>query len=886
MNRQRNRKTVVVAGDVTIDWNIARVQRTEGIAQAWNADDLTRAFCQRGGAALLDGLIKAVAENIRKSKQAKVEVRQLGAPSASVSPSDERFHHSYAIWAPVEFDTREPGEKRKVWRVQQFLGLHRAGVEAQDMGAKPNVESSDPDIIVLDDAGLGFRDHPEHWPRAFSNAACQSRILLKMARPVARGALWDHLQANHADRLAVIMTADDLRRSQVRISRQVSWERTAQDLVWELLYNPHIYAMTRCAHIIVSFDTSGAILLSRKAEAGVEASLFFDPNVMEGEWGRHHRGAVVGYTSCLTAGIARELILNPSIPDISRGIQSGIRAMRFLKAEGYGDVGQEDPYQAGLAFPLAKIAAKLEEDGDCLAMVPIRNPVPSAFAGAGTPAATDSAPFWTILEGQYRGSLEQVARQVVIRGLEQALANVPVARFGNLVTVDRREIEALHSISSLISEYCEGHQPRPLSIAVFGPPGSGKTFAVSQVANSVRPGEIDTLSFNLSQFTGAEDLHDAFHRVRDRALSGKMPLVFWDEFDTVSDDRPLGWLRHFLAPMQDGEFQEGQVIHPIGACIFVFAGGTSHGTETFGANLDEAERRAVKLPDFVSRLKGFLNVLGPNREGSGSAAGRNGDPYYVIRRAIMLRTILERFTPQLFTGRGRAKTASIDEGVLRAFLLTREYKHGVRSMEALVAMSQLAGKTDFERSALPPEAQMDLHADGRDFMALVLQMGLDGERLEKLAEAAHDVFCDDLRQKGYQYGPVTSEAEKMHSSLKPYAELPEGEKEQNRNNVRDIPNKLANVGYAMLPSCAGEPPGEFSGEETERLAEMEHERWMKEQMAEGWKYAPATDKARKLHKDLLPWKELPESEKDKDRALVRGIPQILAKAGYIMVKLR
>jgi exodeoxyribonuclease-5 len=38
-------------------------------------------------------------------------------------------------------------------------------------------------------------------------------------------------------------------------------------------------------------------------------------------------------------------------------------------------------------------------------------------------------------------------------------------------------------------------------------------------------------------------------------------LVFWDEFDSALDNQPLAWLRHFLAPMQDGAFQEGQIVH-------------------------------------------------------------------------------------------------------------------------------------------------------------------------------------------------------------------------------------------------------------------------------------------------------------------------------------
>jgi hypothetical protein len=46
-------------------------------------------------------------------------------------------------------------------------------------------------------------------------------------------------------------------------------------------------------------------------------------------------------------------------------------------------------------------------------------------------------------------------------------------------------------------------------------------------------------------------------------------------------DKPLGWLRYFLAPIQDGTFQEGQITHPLGRAIFVFARGTSITMEAF-----------------------------------------------------------------------------------------------------------------------------------------------------------------------------------------------------------------------------------------------------------------------------------------------------------------
>ncbi len=887
MNKRQDKRIIVVTGDLTVDWNIARIQRSEGLTYAWNADDLTCAFWQPGGVAMVAKLVEAVANGLRQSKQAYFDIRQTEIPEGPVNPNDGRFHHAYALWSPFKLDERDPTDKRKVWRVQEFMGLHRASaaMTSQDDWRKIADDPTDAALVMLDDAALGFRDHKEYWPQAILSNKAKPWVLLKMAWPVAQGELWDHLRRNHADRLVALMTVNDLRRhTDVHISRQISWERTAQDLVWELLYNSHINVLAQCLHVVVSLGTAGAVLLSRKASDTLEAFLLFDPRVMEGEWGRNYKGYMIGYTTCLAAGIARELILNTSDPNLPKGIQSGIHAMRSLQIEGYGDAGT-DLSKYPVAFPVSKIAGEFADDSSHLAMVQIKNPAQAPSTKTITNATAVMHQFWTILEDQNPGSLEKVAQQIVREGLERALAEVPIRRFGGLVTVDRKEIEALNSIGGLIREYCQRPSKRPLSIAVFGPPGSGKSFAIKQIANSVLPGEIERLTFNLSQFGSPTDLLDAFHQVRDKALTGKLPLVFWDEFDTSLQDQPLGWLRYFLAPMQDGEFQEGQLVHPIGRSIFVFAGGTSHSIEAFGAKLDEEKRRAVKLPDFISRIKGFLNVLGPNRQISGKAIDSTDDPYYIIRRAILLRSIFERNAPQLFINDEGRKILNIDGGLLRAFLLINEYRHGARSMETIISTSQLAGKTSFERSSLPTETQLDLHVDGREFYALMYRLDPDEALLEKLAEAAHEVFCDDLRAKGYRYGPETQEDIKVHSSLKAYLELPEDEKEQNRNNVRDIPNKLAIVGYAMLPARGNETPGKFTNDEIEKLAEMEHERWMQQKLNMGWKYAKGTNKSKKLHKDLVPWHDLSHDEQEKDRALIKGIPRIIQKSGYTMVKL-
>ena len=250
--------------------------------------------------------------------------------------------------------------------------------------------------------------------------------------------------------------------------------------------------------------------------------------------------------------------------------------------------------------------------------------------------------YWTILDSKHADDLDTLAEKIVVNGPEDALKDVPLGEFGKLRTVDRKEIESLRSIRTLVEEYTL-RVPRssvPLSIAVFGAPGSGKSFAVTQVISSLLDEKkIKPLTFNLAQFGSPDDLVGALHQVRDASLSGKIPLVFWDEIDTKMGGQDLGWLRYFLAPMQDGEFREGQVVHPIGRSIFVFAGGQSRTLDQFKKAGHGRAQASAKVPDFLSRLRGYIEVLGPDPEPIANSQVQS-DPFFMIRRALLLRSLL------------------------------------------------------------------------------------------------------------------------------------------------------------------------------------------------------------------------------------------------------
>jgi hypothetical protein len=73
-------------------------------------------------------------------------------------------------------------------------------------------------------------------------------------------------------------------------------------------------------------------------------------------------------------------------------------------------------------------------------------------------------------------------------------------------------------------------------------------------------------------------------------------------------------------------------------------------------------------------------------------------------------------------------------------------------------------------------------------------------------------------------------------------------------------------------------------ESLEQLAEAAHNVWMAGKIRDGWKWGSAINKEKKIHNCLVPYDQLSDSDKESDRDMVRGIPGILAAAGYKMVK--
>jgi hypothetical protein len=80
---------------------------------------------------------------------------------------------------------------------------------------------------------------------------------------------------------------------------------------------------------------------------------------------------------------------------------------------------------------------------------------------------------------------------------------------------------------------------------------------------------------------------------------------------------------------------------------------------------------------------------------------------------------------------------------------------------------------------------------------------------------------------------------------------------------------------------APEPAVEFPPDAAtmDVLAQLEHRRWMADKYIAGYSRGPVRDDDRMLHPDLIPWEELGEPDRDKDRDNIRQIPNLVALRG-------
>ena len=480
------------------------------------------------------------------------------------------------------------------------------------------------------------------------------------------------------------------------------------------------------------------------------------------------------------------------------------------------------------------------------------------------------------------GGYLSIGSKIVTDGPEELFSKVPVCSYSALTTVDPSEIQNYRSIHHVMTEYIKrydskapGENPKPLSIAVFGTPGSGKSFGVKQIAKSF--GRFVITSINLSQYGSAVDL---FASLKEALLCSedKIPMIFFDEFDSELDGVSRGWLKYFLAPMQDGEFTSEGRLFTIPGAVFVFAGATATSFQNFLPHTPEEEHAfaAIKGPDFVSRLKGILDIKGPN-------PSCPSDRRHIVRRALLLRSMLIKQAPGIYN----AETGHVDisRGLLNTLLRVSEYRHGSRSIEFILGMSRLSGVSRFNPSCLPMAEQLDIHLDVKDFMMKLTFEQAMGRKVDQYGILAHESYRRSHILEVYGPNPTAEQLALIHKEpeMADWDNLNEFYRKGHRNRLRYLGQKLlaydGNIGLRPIVPDAADTLTELYGPVLEYLARLEHERWMIDKAGEGWSYGPK-DHDLKFSPDMVPYDELAESTKEEIRTDLRNMPRVLKEMGY------
>jgi hypothetical protein len=158
---------------------------------------------------------------------------------------------------------------------------------------------------------------------------------------------------------------------------------------------------------------------------------------------------------------------------------------------------------------------------------------------------------------------------------------------------------------------------------------------------------------------------------------------------------------------------------------------------------------------------------------------------------------------------------------------------------------------------------------------------LDRGMNEVMARTAHEEYVRVRQSLG--------ETQAENPSLVAWDSLPQALRQSNRRQVDGIGPKLAAIECVIAPAPLARVAGErfrFTDGELDQLAVLEHERWSRDLLDEGWSYSAGPKDPEKLrHPSLIPWDELSDEEREKDRDAVLAIPTILSRAGYAIERL-
>jgi len=496
------------------------------------------------------------------------------------------------------------------------------------------------------------------------------------------------LSQKNAEKTVIILKANELRKAGFYIGTAQSWEQMAFD-TYKVISNRD--ELKKFKYVIVCFEQEGALVADLQNS---KYRLSYFPDEIEFTYSKVNGeifGKLIAFQACIVNALCKFLSNHPNennfdLESLNCGVRAGLLSMRKLINEGFCGNGEGKG-----KYPHMRVAKDINFN---LADDEIKK---VQSVSVNKKFMKDESNRLSLLlelithDEEYKrlyprlnnkdnlSNILKLSMEIVKEGKSKVLdriKKVPSFEYGNLISLDRFEMGYYRDLYGLIENYMNKKTERPLSICVFGSPGSGKSFSVKEIIEKIDKKNTEIISCNLSQLFNPCELSGCFEKIRDAGLQNKVPVVFWDEFDTKLHDIPFGWLRWFLAPMQDGKYYDNGIEHHVGRAIFIFAGGINETMKEFEKK--SSDHKTEKVPDFISRVKGSLNIVGPNAHNEFDKKYY----FYLIRRAFILRHLFEKHYDLGMNG----PLDVVGDEIISALLKVNEYTYGIRSMETVVEM--------------------------------------------------------------------------------------------------------------------------------------------------------------------------------------------------------
>ena len=621
---------------------------------------------------------------------------------------------------------------------QQILPPEGRKPECNQLRPTPDNEgalTNNTGFVIIDDSGRPpcqaeeiKAGNPEAWVIAMGISAAH----------------WQEWATVFADRFHLFCRLADLETTRMEMDSSVNWETMVAMSIRALRSNEvglwdHGHKQFRC-HIMVEMFPHGILYL------GPDSAFFrHRPGCLPQKSSPRHQGSVPCYDTlvasmltrdCLTQG--QPLFCRNYFADFSKRVLTN---WQILNEQGFA-------FNNGLALPAMNFASEAPGQAECASPAP-HDPyfIDLPIQGPEFNHALElvSGQTWNSQKKQALRSFfpQQDPYAIELDGLcelppgflgiiievlhhlkeevswKRGFEKLRLYHVGNLRTSDPAEIEPVVTLQNVMDSYVSREScQRPLCLGVFGPPGSGKSFSVKEVARVISKkfaqNPFEFFEFNLTQFTGPEEINSAIEPIRASVAKGKVPIVFWDEFDCRYDGNEFGYLRYFLPSMQDGVTYVHGTPYNIGRSIFAFAGGVKASWEEMERLLDQADPEALqraktlKIPDFMSRLRVVLDIDGIELANELFSRSASKEQLEELRRVLMKRAFIIAHQMDTHWKKAARKTSGL---LLR--LLLAKYQFGARSIEAVIEASGAADRLVYGLPELIAPSSARIHAEWR-----------------------------------------------------------------------------------------------------------------------------------------------------------------------------